>query len=109
MQTVLPNQCTKQISLEKKKNSNMEVSSMSAALIHFGKICKRKHAPPPHPRYVRLPLGCGRAGSNFQGSGYKAGSRWTSAAGYATSAPVGMALPSMYISGPTFRRNETNA
>ena len=75
----------------------------------FGRRSSAKNAPPPHPRYVRLPLGCGRSGSNFQGSGYKAGSRCTSAAGYATRAPVGITFPSMYISGPTFRRNATYA
>jgi len=83
------------------------ISPTSAQIIPFRRRCKRKNAPPPHPRYVRLPLGCGRAGSNFQGSGYKAGSRCTFAAGYATRAPVGITLPSMYISGPTFRRNAT--
>jgi hypothetical protein len=64
-------------------------------------------APPPHPRYARSAFGCDRAGSNFHGSGYKAGLRWTLANGYTTSVPVGMALPSIYVFGPTFRRIAT--
>ncbi len=73
----------------------------------FGDRRSKKCAPPPHPRYARLSVGCGREGSKFQGSGYRAGLRWSFANGYTTRVPVGITLPSIYISGPIFRRIAT--
>ena len=64
----------------------------------------KKNVPPPHPKYAKSDCRCGRVGSNLQGSGYSAGFRWTLENGYTTSVPVGMTLPSMYVSGPTLRR-----
>ena len=65
---------------------------------------QKKGVPPPHPKYAKSAWWCGRVGSNLQGSGYSVGLRWTFENGYTTSVPVGMTLPSIYVSGPMLRR-----
>ena len=67
------------------------------------KFLKKKDVPPPHPKYAKSAWWCGRVGSNLQGSGYSDGLRWTFENGYTTSVPVGMTLPSIYVSGPMLR------